>query len=109
MKKSLFALALSLLLLGCTEKLPEGIKRNTQIPAVEKSPEVTVDDFYFEAGKSGLILKLITDESFSQPLSTNEIESAEIADGILTFVEKVNGGSQTQVFHLAQLAKQMNR
>lgn len=80
----------------------EGVKK--QQKGVEKKSEngYSTDDFYFESGQDGLILKHRTKKDFTQRLSSQPIESAEIIGGILMFQEK-NGLQAQNIFNLEEL------
>ena len=113
MKKVLAVFATGVLLSACSlpfmnKETKEGVPRGAQPPVTTTAEDVAESDFYFEAGKDGLVLKLVSDKNFSQKLSSNPIDSADIADGILTFVEKIGNGTQTQVFQLDALSEQLN-
>jgi len=116
MKKLSIVFVAALVLTGCfwnkDKDADKGVIRGQKPPVVivnTEKPIVETSDFYFDASNKGLTLRLETDPSFTQVLSTNPIESAEIQDGILTFVEIINGTTQTQVFQLEALADQFNQ
>ncbi len=103
--KQIFILTLAVALAGCSlmgtqnDQTEETNTENTETVATESTETPTgvtretknnysADDFYFESGQDGIVLKHSENIEFEQTLSTQPIESAEIVEGILLFQEK---------------------
>ena len=68
-------------------------------------PALNLDDFYFTADDTGLVLKKMSDPDFEKVLSKSPVKSAELANGILTFTEIVSGGEQMKAINLEAYAE----
>ena len=68
-------------------------------------PALDLDDFYFTADDTGLVLKKMSDPDFEKVLTTRPVKSAELAGGILTFTEIVSGGEQMKAINLEAYAE----
>ncbi|PID70160.1 hypothetical protein CSB37_03210 [bacterium DOLZORAL124_38_8] len=84
------------------KKIQKGVKKSVEKNTPVKKQGYSTDDFYFESGQEGIILKHKVKTDFSQRLSDQPIESAEITGGILVFQEK-NGLQAQQIFNLEEI------
>jgi hypothetical protein len=117
MKKILPVFVCALLLSGCS--LFSGSEDVSTDPVVGETeqtyemgtdvPDTIVEDFYFDAGEEGLVLRNVLDEAFSKQLSTKKILFADIKEGILTFTEETaEGGADTQTINLSAYTEFLN-
>ncbi len=119
MKKLLPVFVCALVLAGCSlkpasdsEMTPEGsdvMAENTAYEMGTDVPDTIVEDFYFDAGDEGLVLRNVLDENFEKRLSDKKILFADIKEGILTFTEETaEGAVNTQTVNLAAYTEFLN-
>ncbi|MBT3349033.1 hypothetical protein HN954_04815 [bacterium] len=133
MKKVFAVLVCTLLLTGCTflEKIQEKIQKDAETPPAATEPLetekpmprpaepviqsetpaqiVTVENFYFEASETGLVLKNNLNKNYEQILSENPILAAEITDGILMYTEATENLEATKSVNLAAFVEFLNQ